>query len=682
MSNRRNFPADNQTVKLGWHFNQVNPRFKNREATQGEFFAADTELRAFVREAIQNSLDAARPDADGPVSVRIFLSGESHALPREQARPYFRGGWSHFYAEKSGLRDAPEKDEPVRFLVYEDSGTTGLTGDVAQYHEVTGVRNPFYYFFRAEGQSNKSDADRGRWGLGKFVFPRSSRIRTFFALTVRHDDDRRLLVGQSILRSHQVNDRNYTPDGWFGQKPGRDGIPMPVEDAELMDRFEADFCLERHGEPGLSVVIPFCDPDWTADQIAHCVTEDYFHPILNHELVVTVEGPNSQLAITADSIFDVVRTFSAHQQSLINPLLELAVWGMEQRVLGIPLLNPPDRTVAPRWSRKLLPNEVFDELRDRYSSYHKVALRVPVIVRQKNNGDQVSHFDIFMEKSEGTHLKRPLFIREGILVSEVRCKLTRELRAIVCVDDAVLARCLGDAENPAHTDWSETSSHFKGRYINGAATLRFVKNAVAEICQMLARDPAEEDPRLLLDVFSLATDDIRQGFLVDYEILKSAAQQAATRSPRELTGPSKPKPFKVRRRKGGFRIFFGDRRSQRPKSIQVKVAYDRRNGNPLRKYVGQDFDLAHDPIQIVADGADIQFQAGNEMLIHVRDDAFDVAVTGFDANRDLYLDVRLKDNEPEASSGTGTSQNNNSSRIGEPGRRIRSGRKESSSCRD
>lgn len=629
-------------MKYGWQFNKVNPRFKNREATQGEFFAADTELRAFVREAIQNSLDAKRPGASGPVAVRIFLSGETHALDREQSKPYFRSGWPHFYSEKSGLREAPDKDEPVRYLVYEDSGTTGLTGSVDQYHEVPEERNPFYYFFRAEGQSNKSDSDRGRWGLGKFVFPRSSRIRSFFAVTVRQDDGRRLLVGQSILRSHQVRDKNYTPDGWFGKKAGRNGVQLPVDDEEFIDQFEEDFCLERNGELGTSVVVPFCDPDWTSDQIAQCVTEDYFQPILNHELVVTVEGPNSQLVVSADSIFDVVNTFSPIQQSLVTPLLELAVWGMDRRTEGMPLLLLPDRTAAPKWSQKLFDEDVFDEIRQLYSSYQKVALRVPVMVRQRDGDDQVSHFDIFLEKAEGSHLKRPLFIREGILVSEVRCKLTRELRAMVCVDDAALARCLGDAENPAHTDWSESSSHFKGKYINGAATLRFVKNAVAEICQMLARDPSEEDPRLLLDVFSIASGDDRQGFLVDYEMLQSAAQKAATRSPRELSGPSKPKPFRVRRRKGGFRIFYGDRRSERPKKIAVKVAYDRRNGSPLRKYSAQDFDLSEDSIRFNVHGAEIEFLDGNQVMLHIEDDEFDVAVTGFDANRDLYLDVRVR----------------------------------------
>ena len=34
------------------------------------------------------------------------------------------------------------------------------------------------------------------------------------------------------------------------------------------------------------------------------------------------------------------------------------------------------------------------------------------------------------------------------------------------------------------------------------------------------------------------------------------------------------------------------------------------------------------------------------MLIRVLEPAFDIAVTGFDANRDLYLDVKVRSSDP------------------------------------
>ena len=59
--------------------------------------------------------------------------------------------------------------------------------------------------------------DRGGWGVGKTVFPRSSRLKAFFALTVRHDDRRRMLMGGAVLRSHRVGGKYFAPDGYFGR---------------------------------------------------------------------------------------------------------------------------------------------------------------------------------------------------------------------------------------------------------------------------------------------------------------------------------------------------------------------------------------------------------------------------------------------------------------------------------
>lgn len=133
----------------------------------------------FIREAVQNSLDARRPGYKGPVSVRLYVSGYDGALEPAAAKRYFRGGWDHFHAEGSGLRETTGRDDVCPFITYEDSGTTGLTGDTEQFHEVPGVRNPFYYFFRAKGAVEQTGSRARSMGLGKFVFPRSMPCQVF-----------------------------------------------------------------------------------------------------------------------------------------------------------------------------------------------------------------------------------------------------------------------------------------------------------------------------------------------------------------------------------------------------------------------------------------------------------------------------------------------------------------------
>ncbi len=71
------------------------------------------------------------------------------------------------------------------------------------------------------GRSGKTDDKLGRWGLGKTVFPASSRSIHSGVLTVRKSDQRKMLMGQSILRIHNREDDKkeecgYKPYGMFG----------------------------------------------------------------------------------------------------------------------------------------------------------------------------------------------------------------------------------------------------------------------------------------------------------------------------------------------------------------------------------------------------------------------------------------------------------------------------------
>jgi hypothetical protein len=213
-----------------WYFNKLRPGDKTREPIQGEFFATDAirnSVEALIREGNQNTLDAARSRGTEPVSVRLYLATGQHGLPATQAAKYFDGAHAHFTAPGNGLRDVPGSNDPCPFLVFEDFGTTGLQGETTQWHDIAGAKNSFFYFFRAEGRSGKGQQDRGRLGVGKYVFPRMSRISSFFGLTKRADDNRTLLMGQAVLKSHEVAGGYYSPDGLFGEEAAN-GLILPT----------------------------------------------------------------------------------------------------------------------------------------------------------------------------------------------------------------------------------------------------------------------------------------------------------------------------------------------------------------------------------------------------------------------------------------------------------------------
>ncbi len=641
-------PSFDVTMKLAWHFNKVNPCFKNREATQGEFFSNDTELRGFIREAVQNSLDAKRARVKSAVRVRIFVSGEKAALTAEKSKRYFQDGWNHFQSEGSGLRDVPRSDEPCRFITYEDSGTTGLTGDVNQYHEISGVRNPFYYFFRAEGQSNKTDGGRGRWGLGKFVFPRSSRIRSFFGVTVRHDDKQRLLVGQSILRSHRVDKKSYTPDGWFGQKPDKNEASLPVTDQRFIRKFLSDFRLKRDYDPGLSLVVPYCDERWTMSAVIENVILDYFYPILRNDLQVTVEDSDSKTIIDSQSLLLIAGQLRGSVQQALRPVLDLTVWALQQTGESLSTFSSGSSVDSCRE----VDTAEMDKLRRCFMEAGRVGVRIPVTIRRTTGVPQLTFFDAFIERAEGSAQKRPLFIRDGIVISDVKTRILRDVNAIVCASDATLTAFLGDAENPAHTEWSEESSHFKGKYLNGSATLRFIRNAVVELSQRLSETTEKDDPILLLDVFSLGTTRGQIGMPVSFPAMSSKAVENNLLRLKSLVGQKKKcKPFQLSSRKGGFRVGSRPRNTTVCAPIHISVAYDRRGGSPLRKYTTSDFQLEEAPVLIRANNATVHVIEPNHLIVYPQKEDFDVVVTGFDLNRDLFVQAKLiqeTDRQPAA----------------------------------
>ena len=60
--------------------------------------------------------------------------------------------------------------------------------------------------------SLKGEGTRGKWGIGKVVFPIASRLRSFFAYSIRNEEPRELLCGKALLSYHTVSGQRYSAD--------------------------------------------------------------------------------------------------------------------------------------------------------------------------------------------------------------------------------------------------------------------------------------------------------------------------------------------------------------------------------------------------------------------------------------------------------------------------------------
>lgn len=622
-----------------WHFKELRPGDKDRQPTQGEFFATDaikSVAEALVRESIQNCLDAG---LDQPVRVRFYLGIGPDALQARVARKYFQDGWKHFAAEGNGLNNIPQAGESCSFLVVEDFGTSGLTGDVNQWQHVPGENNAFYYFFRTEGRSGKTEDDRGRWGIGKYVFPRSSRLSAFVCVTVRADDQKRLLMGQAVLKSHTVGKKYFTPDGDYGGS-NADGLTLPVEDKTFIESFSKDFRLERTDKPGLSVVIPWVDSEITREHLLSAVIEDYFFPILTGGLVVTVATEDHTIEVNKDSLGPASETLGHEFSEKMLPLLRLANWARENAAAEIVKLNAANAE-RPFWDPSLIPKERVVELREKFRAGQKLAIEVALTVREKRVPDRKSFFKVFLV-NDGSDESRPVFIRDGIIISDVRSRRTAGVRSLVVVEHSALANLLGDSENPAHTQWQKDRENFRDKYVYGKSYIDFVTNSVVMFVRYLNESDDEPDRDLLRDIFSIPKPPESAEPKEKSRPRKRNKGEVITDVPRV---EPRRRRFTLTKVAGGFTITRGAPDAAIPSSLEISVAYDRRRGSPLKKYSPADFKLDQKPITLTLEGAETDKRTRNRLVVKVTEAAFSVSVTGFDENRDLFVDVNAKEAE-------------------------------------
>jgi hypothetical protein len=632
-----------------WIFKAKQPDDTTRDPISGEFFATEAirhSAEALMREGIQNSLDAGRPGQQ--VRVRIRLSGDVEAAAVTSVVPFLSGIADHLRAPKNGLRDdqRPDLGRPCRYLVFEDFGTEGLRGDPLQWHHREGISNGFFAFFRAEGESDKSTTgQRGRWGVGKFVFPRASTGSTFFGLTIQADTGRELLMGRTILKSHLVDGSYYVPDGYYGlahQLPvGR--IVLPADDPTLLARFRAAFQLVRAGEPGLSLVVPWYDPEITRERLIEAAVRDWFFSIMTGELEVTIADPGGTVTLTAATLPILTATLPDDIRMDVEPLLALTRFALTDAGKGPVVLPAADTGGAPKWHDEMLPQEAAAKLRATLDAEVPIAVRIPLSIRRKGQGALNSNLTIYLCRDASADDGRPVFVREGIIVSDAKGDRARAFRSLVVCDDQPLAELLGDAENPSHTEWRPDTANFKDKYIHGPGYLKFVKQAVRELVSRIQETEDDTAPDLLVDLFSIPRDPEPDRPKRPETPVKEGDQPEPGPGPL----PSKPARYRINRIRGGFTLANGSPGAKTPSELVVEAAYDVRRGSPFKKYDPVDFQMLTKPVILNEEprGLSKISAAGNELRLKVTDPVFQLSIIGFDTNRDLVVRVTAKDDD-------------------------------------
>ena len=649
-----------------WRFREMQPGEINRDPMEGELFVEEPINERLVREAVQNSLDAALSRADGPVvgpvRMRFSLRGVHSPLDASDAAAYVEGLEDHLqkgldpgddFRRQVALRGLANDGMP--YMVIEDAGTVGLEGDWRQFDdsdEAPADDNHFYWFFRNVGRSGKSDLDGGSWGLGKWVFPDASRASAYIAVTRRRSDDEMLLMGQAVLTKHNVDGQRYDPYGYFGEEDER-GLILPLRSSNpahrpFIERCVADFDLQFRfrDEPGLSVVVPFPrvdeDPPIDQRQILAALVHNYFHPIIEGRLEASVDEGAAVTEVTADTIDDVLahlpledggeRSMGSYQR-LFEMCRDAATLPEREHIA----LRSPPRNVASYGDHAMLAG-----LRSRHENGEMLAFRVGMNVERKEAGHrnrEPSSFRLYVQRYDSLTEGHDFYVRGDLSITDMDLIGRRKALTLLVADkEEPLAAMLRDSEPPAHTKWDPQSKRVAKRWTSARNRINEVRNAAKNLLSIWDAAPVELQRDALAAFFPASGHGAARR--------RGAQGKPVVRPERPDLPPSHP-DFDVHQSGTGFRARFAPDVSAPPQRVRLRVAYETPRGKPLNAYSPRDFRLhGQGALDVRLEGCQATpGDGGNELLLEVAEpERFSVAVQGFDKRRDLFVRVeRLAD---------------------------------------
>ena len=429
-------------------------------------------------------------------------------------------------------------------------------------------------------------------------------------------------MGQAVLRNHSINDLEKDSVGfWCDDKAGRPGSPTNHDN--LASKLSRAAQLRRTSEAGLSLVVPALLPDITPDHLIVATVRNYYFPILTGRLVVEVDDREVS-----------EHTFESVSQSLSSELVPRSLLAfvrhLQEARSGEPTLVLPEVWQREGISAETLGPDTAERLREHYKAGKLLSVRAPLQVRPRGETATTTYIDLFLKNATPGERVQTLVVRGSITVPTEGKKISLpDSHAALVATDELISKLLGDAENPAHTQWNERAEKLRLGWEGGASALRRVRGALPELYALVAERVERDDPLALLEFFSIPKSD------------RTGATRPVTGRPDDLP-PAMPKPFRIEKRVGGFAILpdASAQPDQFPMQPQIRCAYDILSGNPYKRYSEYDFSFYRHPLQIDKVNADCWPTQGNEMDVVARGPEFKIEVSGFDPNRDLIVEAQ------------------------------------------
>lgn len=220
---------------------------------------SDPLMDLFVRESIQNSLDAGDKEITTPYVNVEFLIQEFNA--------------SELNASLNDISDQLNKrftNEYYKFIAVKDTNTTGLTGPLKRSEVRDNIYGNLQKLVYHVGKPQENLGAGGSWGYGKTLYYRISKIGlvVYYSRIKKENGEFEARLCAVICENEKSRDailpqydKNNNKSGiaWWGEVEGND--TFPVTDEDRIFEFLKIFNIKPYtqDEVGTIVIIPYID---------------------------------------------------------------------------------------------------------------------------------------------------------------------------------------------------------------------------------------------------------------------------------------------------------------------------------------------------------------------------------------------------------------------------------------
>jgi hypothetical protein len=612
-----------------WYFEPLSLSGMAGTNVAGKNFSRESKSIAsiFCREFNQNVLDARCDDTSRPgkkAVARIIISLKQIS---EVDKSYLEAITDelepHLGAAGHPLKVGNWENDPT--LIIEEFNTVGLTG-ITEYSHDHSAGNRWNNFWFGEALENtKGRGANGGRGQGKITYHITSGCRAVFALTRRNDDPEDYIFGKCIVeKSHMVSGTLYPQHGfWPKNKKEVSGLqPVPEKDASLIKQFKTAFGLAREEETGTSWVIPFVPPAMNKETLVGCFVTDFFTTIMLGRLTLNVCGEE----INAGNVREVVKKYkiTAPSQEFFT-FMEKATKTPKSDIKFIYDDELPRDELL---NEKDINTSTVEKIRKKYRAGDLLSIKLPLKL-ERYDGSKVNSFvEVHLQHPEPLAKTEQLYVRSDLQISDEKHLKAQGVFGLVVADDLEISEFLGSCEEASHLKWNQKEGQQQKIYKAVSAPLSKVRNSLPALYRLVVGSGSDLDKDALSHILSIplpskGTKKIKPRIITPHYI-RPIIPRSKKKVLFRYDSTAQPGCWVIKPGKDIDKANF-------PIEAEFSFAYDRMSGNgdPFKKYLVWDFDLADSKHSPIKTDVKILVQQENILKIEIYSENFELTIPGF-----------------------------------------------------